>query len=206
MPCFRVPRFIQAVAILAIVFINSYALKYLLPSAATLGIYEPRRDWLIVHVAAGAAALLLGPAQFWLATKNNFGIWHRALGVGYVIAIVMSATAAVYLAVHTTFGWVFGMGMVSLAAVWIGTTALAVLAICRFAIQQHKEWMIRSYVVTFSFVFFRVVVEVLETMEVGTLTDRLVAASWLCWSIPLFILEGVLQGRKMFLPAEGKTK
>jgi hypothetical protein len=190
------------VAVLAVVFVNSYALKYLLPSEATFGIYEPRRDWLIVHVAAGVAAMLLGPAQFWLATKNNFGIWHRVLGVGYVIAIVMSAIAAVYLAVNTTFGWVFGMGMISLAAVWVATTAMAVIAICRFMIQQHKEWMIRSYVVTFSFVFFRIAVEVLETLEAGTLTDRLVAASWLCWSIPLFILEGVLQGRKIFLPVQ----
>jgi hypothetical protein len=196
-----VRRLIQAATIVAVVFVHGFALKYLLPSDATFGIYESRRDWLTIHVAGGTAALLLGLAQFRLVLNENYGVWHRMLGVAYIISVGLSGAAAVYLALHTDFGWVFGMGMMAMAFVWIGTTALAIIAICRFVIEQHKEWMTRSYVVTFSFVFFRVIVELLQIARIGTTTERLVVASWLCWSIPLLILEGILQGRKMFLPA-----
>jgi len=58
--------------------------------------------------------------------------------------------------------------------------------------------MVRSYVVTFSFVFFEAIVQFLELAKIGTTTERLIVASWLSWSGPLMITEAVLQGRKMF--------
>ena len=192
---------IKAVILVAAWFIYAFALRYLVPSDVTFGIYEPRRDWLIAHVAGGTAALLLGPAQFWLALNRNYAVWHRILGIGYVISVGVSSAAAIYLALNTDFGWVFGIGMMALALAWITTTGLAVTAICRSLIQQHKEWMIRSYAVTFAFVMFRVIVEVLEVAGIGTMTERLTAASWLCWSVPLLITESILQGRKFFLSA-----
>jgi len=197
----------KAAAFVAVWFISAFALRYLVPSAATFGIYEPRYSYLIAHVAGGIAALLLGPAQFWLALNHNYGVWHRILGIGYVMSVGVSSAAAIYLALNTDFGWVFGMGMIALAVVWITTTGLAVTAICRYLIQQHAEWMIRSYAVTFAFVIFRAIVEVLEVAGIGTISERLSVASWLCWSIPLLITESILQGRKMFLPApaSGKT-
>jgi hypothetical protein len=64
-------------------------------------------------------------------------------------------------------------------------------------IEQHREWVIRSYVVTFGFVTFRALVTIFEIVGIGTLQEQLVAASWLCWAGPLFITETVLQGRKV---------
>jgi len=58
--------------------------------------------------------------------------------------------------------------------------------------------MIRSYVVTLGFVFFRMFVGVTSAFEVGTLFDRLNAASWFCWAFPLLITEAILQGMKLF--------
>ncbi len=196
----------KTIAFLAVWFIYAYALRYLRPSDATFGIYEPRNNFLIAHVAGGAAALLLGPAQFWLALNGNYAVWHRVLGIGYLMSVAVSSATAIYLALNTDFGWMFGMGMMTLALVWITTTGLAVTAICRYLILQHREWMIRSYAVTFAFVVFRAIVEVLQVAGVGTTTERLTVASWLCWSIPLLITESVLQGRKMFLPASASGK
>jgi hypothetical protein len=98
------------------------------------------------------------------------------------------------------------MGMAALGLAWIITTGLAVIAICRCVVQQHKEWMIRSYAVTFAFVIFRAIVEVLEVAGIGTTTEKLTLASWLCWSIPLLITESILQGRKMFRPASAPSQ
>jgi hypothetical protein len=85
-----------------------------------------------------------------------------------------------------------------LATAWVITTSLAFAAIRKRMISQHQEWMIRSYVTTFGFVMFRLFVGVTEVAEVGTLIDRLNAASWFCWAVPLLITEAVIQGRKIF--------
>jgi Predicted membrane protein (DUF2306) len=42
-----------------------------------------------------------------------------------------------------------------LAFAWITTASMAYISVMRGRILQHKEWMIRSYVVTFAFVTFR---------------------------------------------------
>ena len=194
-------RLVKIAAIVALLFVHGFALRYILPSDATFGIYESRRDWLTIHVFAGTFAIFLGPVQFWLGLNGNYGMWHRVLGLTYIMSVALSSAAAIFLALNTDFGWVFKTGMMVLAFVWIGTTGFAVVAICRSLIQQHKEWMIRSYVVTFSFVFFEAIVQILDLAKVGTTTERLIVASWLSWSVPLLIAEGILQGRKMFSPA-----
>jgi uncharacterized membrane protein len=191
-------RLVKIATIVALLYAHSFALPYLLPSDATFGIFESRREWLTLHVLCGTLALFLGPVQFWLALTDYSRRWHRILGVAYIMCVAGSSTAAISLASATDFGWVFKTGMMTLAFVWIVTTALAVTAICRSQIQQHKEWMIRSYVVTFSFVFFEAIMQVFDFAKIGNTTERLIVASWLSWSAPLLITEVVLQGRKMF--------
>jgi len=123
---------------------------------------------------------------------------HRKLGLVYMGAIAVSVTAAFYLATHTALGWVFGAGLMGLAIAWIITTGLAFVAVRRGLLHQHREWMIRSYVVTFGFVFFRIFAGVMQATGVGNLQEQLAAASWFCWAAPLLVTEAILQGRKIF--------
>jgi Predicted membrane protein (DUF2306) len=94
---------------------------------------------------------------------------------------------------------VFGAGLTGLGVAWVVTTGLAFLAINRHLYDQHKEWMIRSYVVTFAFVTFRALHASLSAADVGTLHEQLAVASWFCWAVPLLITEVILQGRKIFV-------
>ena len=75
---------------------------------------------------------------------------------------------------------------------------MAVTAVRRGLILQHREWMIRSYVATFAFVTFRVLFLALSNASVGTLNEQLAVSSWFCWAVPLLITEAWLQGRKVF--------
>lgn len=186
------------VTLISLWFLNSYAFPYFTMDPSRFGIYTPRRDWLLAHIIGGTVALLVGPAQLWLGLKGRSKILHRVLGVVYVMAVGTGSVAAFYLALRTSFGWVFGTGLATLAVAWIITTALAVAAIARCVVQQHREWMIRSYVMTLAFVLFRVLVEIFEVVNIGTLTEQLTGASWLCWTVPLLITEAILQGRKIF--------
>jgi len=179
-------------------FFYGFALKYLTLDSDRYGIYWDRHEWLYAHVLAGALALLLGPGQFWLGLNRRTSTVHRTMGVMYVLSVGVGGAAAFYLAAHNDFSWVFGLGLASMSTVWIVSTALATIAICLRQVDQHREWMIRSYTVTFSFVTFRVLYEMLDALEVGTMVERMTAASWLAWAMPLFITELIMQSRKIF--------
>jgi len=160
--------------------------------------YSGKEGWLFMHLGGGMIALLVGPGQLWLGLSNRKIDVHRKLGLVYMGAIAVSVTAAFYLATHTALGWVFGAGLMGLAIAWIITTGLAFVAVRRGLLQQHREWMIRSYVVTFGFVFFRIFAGVMQATGVGNLQEQLTAASWFCWAAPLLVTEAILQGRKIF--------
>lgn len=189
---------IVAAMVLGLIFIGVAALPYFAPSGESLARYAPNGWVLLVHVATGIVALLIGPYQLWTGLTRKRLAGHRLLGKIYMGAIVVSSAAAYYLAVHTQGGWVFGAGLSGLATAWLLTTGMAYAAIRRRLIEQHQEWMIRSYVVTFGFVFFRMFFVALQAAKVGTLPEQLGASAWFCWSLPLVVAEVFLQGRKVF--------
>ena len=187
-----------AATVVALWFLMTFALPYLTLDPQRFGPYWPRRSWLLLYITSAMVALLVGPAQLWLGLTRQRLRLHRRLGTGYMASVVISAMAALYLVFHTELGWVFGMGLVGLAIAWIVTTGLAFVAIRRRMIDQHKEWMIRSYVMTFAFVTFRILFGILGVAGVGTTSEQLAAASWFCWAVPLLVTEALLQGRKIF--------
>jgi hypothetical protein len=65
----------------------------------------------------------------------------------------------------------------------------------------HKEWMVRSYLVTFAFVWFRFIQDNLPglTARMGSSGDDAASSvAWLSWTVPLAVYEVVLQGRRLF--------
>jgi len=184
-------------ALAAVGFVGGFAVPYFLSSSYGPPQYAPRRGWLLLHIAGGMIALLTGPVQLWLGLSDRGMAWHRRMGIGYMTGVAIGSIGAFYMATHTDFGWLFGAGLFGLAVAWVTTTSLAFLAVKRSLIDQHKEWMIRSYVVTFAFVTFRVVGGVLQVTHVGTFQEQLALSSWICWAVPLLVTELVIQGRKI---------
>lgn len=183
--------------VLAITFLVMFALPHLAPDERRSALYASRRPWLLLHIFSGTITLLAGPVQLWLGLRRRHSRLHRRLGFTYVGAVGVGVITAFYLALHTPFGFVFGMGLTGLGVAWIVTTAFGLVAIRRGLIAQHQEWMIRSYVVTFAFVTFRLLMGLLQRGHVGTLPEQLAAASWFCWAVPLLVTEAILQGRKI---------
>ena len=180
----------------ALVFIGVAAIPYFLRmDEVQFRQYWPMRGWLLAHITMGMVAILTGPVQLWLGISDRYPALHRTLGFVYMAAVTLGAVAGYYLAFNTSGGVVFGSGLAGLATAWLTTTGLAFLAIKRHLYEQHKEWMIRSYVVTFAFVVFRA----LDTMIASRmpLLDHIGISAWFCWSVPLLVNELVLQGRKI---------
>ena len=194
----RAPAIMLGLAMLVgLGFVAGFAFPYFAGGEA-LGQYRGKEAWIFMHLGGGMIALLVGPGQLWLGHKNRKIEVHRKLGLVYMGAIAVSVTAAFYLATHTALGWVFGAGLMGLAIAWIVTTGMAFVAVRRSLLDQHQEWMIRSYVVTFGFVFFRIFAGIMQATGIGSLQEQLSAASWFCWAAPLLVTEAILQGRKIF--------
>ena len=185
------------VALIALVFVIREALPYFTLTEVQLGRYWPHRSWLLLHIVGGIVALLCGPVQLWLGFTDRSVRAHRRLGIIYIVSVAGSSLAGYYLAFHTTFGLTFGAGLAGLATAWIVTTGLAFAAIRRHLYEQHKEWMIRSYVVTTAFVTFRLWFSVLGLIGLGTRAERGAIMAWSCWAVPLLVTEAILQGRKI---------
>ena len=158
----------------------------------------PFKPSFLIHFIGGTIMLLFAPIQFISKIRKTIPKIHRYLGRAYVISIIISAITAIYIAIHKmimTEGVItFATGLIGLALASLVTTITAYAMIRNRNYEQHREWMIRSYVVTLGFATFRIFTDIFN----GTLfhLDGLEMANimaWACWSIPLLITEFFLQ-------------
>jgi uncharacterized membrane protein len=136
------------------VFITSEVLLityYPMYHAYRLQVIADRR-LLIPHTLFGMMALLIGPIQFSSRFRQSHLNIHRVLGRVYVISVFIAAATGVALA-----GGRPGFPGTSMqAAAWVVCTTAALITARNRQIIQHRQWMARSYAVTFTFVSSRV--------------------------------------------------
>jgi uncharacterized membrane protein len=110
------------------------------------------RNLLIPHTLCGIIALLAGPIQFSSRFRQRHLKFHRVLGRIYVIAVFIGAFTGIALAAGRP-----GLpGTAMQAAAWIVCTTAAFITARNRQIIHHRQWMARSYAVTFTFVSSRV--------------------------------------------------
>ena len=110
------------------------------------------RELLIPHTLCGLIALLAGPVQFSSRFRQRHLKFHRVLGRIYVISVFIGALSGIALAAGRP-----GLPGTSMqAAAWIVCTTAAFITARNRQIVQHRQWMARSYAVTFTFVSSRV--------------------------------------------------
>ena len=186
------------VFLLALDYVLSYTPRYLLREPdAFAGMTPLHSVVLVVHLCVGIGALLVGPLQLFTGARRRGLTFHRWLGRGYACAISVGGVAAAGMLILTGGSLNFRLGIAGLDVAWLGSTGLAYLAIRKGQVKLHREWMVRSYVATFGFVFFRIILEVLSARHMGTRIEIQAVASWACWSIPLLVVELVMEGRKV---------
>jgi uncharacterized membrane protein YozB (DUF420 family) len=183
---------------LAVGFVIKYVLFYYRHyDAASFDTYWPRRTWLFLHINGGTLALLTGPWQFWTGLRQRHLQIHRWTGRLFLVGVAMGIAGSVGLAVMAVGGWAFEVGLMGLASAWLVTTAMAYYSIRKGLVALHKEWMIRAYVVTFAFVFFRILSDYSPMSRLRPENDRDIIISWVCWVVPLAVTEMVFQIRRV---------
>ncbi len=187
-------------SVVAARFIWHYAVPYFLRfDAKQFDYYWPHRFRLITHISGGVIALTCGTLQLWTGLRQRAMNFHRWTGRVYLVSAAVGITGAFLMAAYSTPRG-FGVALMSLATAWMVTTGIAWAAILRSRVALHKEWMMRSYLVAFAFVTFRIITDLLPglTSHLGsTRDDASTSVAWLCWVLPLAVYEVVLQVRKL---------
>ncbi|HVM78333.1 MAG TPA: DUF2306 domain-containing protein [Stellaceae bacterium] len=157
-------------------------------------------SWLMVlHGIAGAAALLIAPFQFSSRLRSRYLRVHRIMGYCYVAGVAIAASVSVPIAV------ILGPPELVMAAAiqatgWLLTTATALYCIRTGRIQQHREWMLRSYPFAVVFVAVRTILVIPAIDGMGEF--GLIVTVWSCIAaacfVPSFLIawRGLLESRR----------
>jgi hypothetical protein len=187
-----------AVAAVAAFFVYRNVLPYFSWDEASYGYYWQFRLPLIAHVTGGLIAALAGIWQIWTGLNTQSMRVHPWTGRLYAGGVLLGSLAAFVLAATSAlFGFAWSVALVCLAIAWLATTCMALYGIRKRNVLMHKQWMIRSYIVTFAFVTFRIVTDYLpyEAWWGISRPDMSNAAIWPVWVMPLLAYE-VMLGRR----------
>jgi uncharacterized membrane protein len=199
----RVKRFVWLgwVAVLSglAYFLIARIPRYFVVTPESYGNSWPQVSWLLPHIVGGMVAAVVGPLQFWPKIRRDYLPFHRIAGRVYVIAVLGGSVASLGISLRMSAdNAAYASGLIGLAAAWTVTTSMAFVAIRRKNLTQHKQWMIRSYVVTFAFVTFRFVDDAVSNRNVVPEHELYGILAWSCWAVPLLFTEVIIQSAEIF--------
>jgi len=132
--------------------------------------------WLMLaHGVPGALGLFLGVFQFSNRLRQRFLQLHRVTGRIYVGSVAIAAPAAIVVAIALPIP-TLAMASIIQATGWVTTTATALYCVRTGRIQQHREWMMRSYPFAMVFVVVRVLIAIPAIARMGEV--GLMAVVW----------------------------
>lgn len=195
----QAPKLVVGALVLALsvyfITVNAHLFE-LTPEA--LGKYFGVKWLLLLHVSGGAVALLTGPFQLWDELRVRRRALHRAMGKVYVLAIATSAPCAVYLTLTTAreVGRPYVFSLQAWVSVWMLSTWLAYRYARQKKIELHKEWMVRSYLVTLAFVLSALLYKLPFVSRQGSFAEVSPGLFWAGWAIPLFAWDVALSAKR----------
>ena len=157
------------------------------------------RWWLLPHGLMGACALLLGPMQFSDRLRHRFAKFHRVVGRFYVAGVFVAAPLGFYIQhFEERLGEArsFSAAAAVQAVVWMLTTGIAYAFILNGKVQQHRQWMTRSFAVALVFLEVRVILGVTGWDNLNPPPAE--AVVWFCNAISIFLADAVLQLQELW--------
>lgn len=158
----------------------------------------PFKWWLLPHGLASAFALFLGPFQFSERLRKRFTRAHRVMGRFYVLGTIIGAPLGFYIQFyqhqHKVGPLSLNFAAGSQAIVWIFTTIVAMAFIFRGQVQQHRQWMTRSFACALIFLEARVITGTFN-LDLDKFTDIVV---WGCVAAAVPLADFVLYAQELF--------
>lgn len=176
-------------------YIYANCLRYFVftPKNYHFDFFWTRKYWVFIHIVSGMLATIVAPLQFIPYIRKHFIKIHRLTGRTYVYSIIISSVTSFYLCATTPENFWYALGLGGFTAAWLFTAVMGAITAMRGRLDQHRLWMIRSFVVTVGFSISRLLEDMVIQIhaEVGRV-ERLTILSWVSWIIPLIITEWLL--------------
>lgn len=111
--------------------------------------------FVVVHLVGGTAGLLCGPFQFWEGFREQQPKVHRWMGSVYIIGGLLVGFSALRSSLISKCV-PCRVSLFITAALLLITLITAWLAIKNRHVKQHRQFMVRSYVLMLAFVLVRI--------------------------------------------------
>ena len=165
---------------------------------ANIPAHDGHFRWTFLHMLGGTGMLFLGGFNLYLAGRRIAFPLHRRIGQAYLLTGAFGAIVALGITLSpahksppTAIFTNASVSLSMLALAWLAFAALGWRAARNRRFQSHRDWMIRSYVLVWSFVFCRIASRVSSIDDLGNGE----AFIWLSWVGPLIVAEIGLQWR-----------
>lgn len=152
------------------------------------------RPWLYLHVAGAATALLLVPFQLVKRWRVRGNLVHRWTGRVYVTGCWVGGAGGLVSAFGSFAGPVATAGFATLAVIWIAMNVQGWRTARAGRYAAHREWMLRSFALTFGAVTLRLYLPLAMVLHLPFLEAYRVIA-WLAWVPNLLAAEWYLRRR-----------
>jgi len=151
-----------------------------------------------IHVYASMWVLLAGFTQFSKAIQKENPMLHRTLGYIYVTDVLLiTGPAGLLMGFYANGGLLSRIAFVTLAALWIFFTAMALAKARQKDFKAHRYYMIRSYALTLSALTLRAwKYGITNTMHIPPMDVYRIVA-WLGWVVNLGIAEYIIYRSKL---------
>ena len=111
--------------------------------------------WVVLHMTGGSLTLLLGPVQFWGFVRRRWTGFHRMMGKFYVFGAGIAGLSALRLSVVSPCV-PCRISLFILSILVILATVMAWITIKRGLVDEHRKFMVRSYICVMAFVAVRI--------------------------------------------------
>jgi hypothetical protein len=148
------------------------------------------------HVLIGGIVLMLGFFQLH-PVSMRFRKLHRAAGYVYVMGILFfSAPGGLVMSLFINRGpWVLASFILQ-ATLWFSFTALAFDRIRHKDISAHRDWMWRSYALTFAAITLRIYIFIVSFKVSLHEPAAYATLAWMSWVPNLLVAEWYIRTRK----------
>jgi len=189
-------RLFFVVFVMALLFVLWHNERFLLNAGAPEWTHFNSVRWhLVPHGVGGAIALSVGALQFSTTLRTRYLRIHRACGKAYIIAVLILAPVAVWIAFILS-PWFLIVFTIVQAATLLLFTGAAYACIRRRDIAAHREWMVRSYSILLIFLEGRILMAIPVLARRGM--DAVVLVNWGCMVLSLVTVECFLRWRQLF--------
>ena len=174
-------------------FDPQYGFLRLKEKAIATGWYLP---FYYSHVLVAGLILLVGLFQLHPSSRRRFVKAHRYLGYFYVGGILFfAAPGGLVMSFFINRGPCVLASFLLQTIFWFFFTAMAFDRIRKRDIDAHKQWMWRSYALTFAAVTLRVYIFFSSYRYNLSQPSAYATLAWLSWVPNLLIVEGFLRAR-----------